>query len=81
MSVIRGKVKDIVFKHDANSIIQMIVKYGGRKDSNEVASKLKSKFRELARNKYSKFLVTKLIRFCPTHRRSMPLEFKPKVLR
>ncbi|RXW23535.1 hypothetical protein EST38_g2307 [Candolleomyces aberdarensis] len=81
MSVIRGKVKDIVFKHDASRIVQTIVKYGGQKERDEVASELKGKFRELAQNKYSKFLVTKLIRFCPTHRQSMLLEFQPQVLR
>ncbi|KAJ2932975.1 hypothetical protein H1R20_g4112, partial [Candolleomyces eurysporus] len=81
MSVIRGKVMDIVFKHDASRIVQTIVKYGGQKERDEVASELKGKFRELAQNKYSKFLVTKLIRFCPTHRQFMLLEFQPQVLR
>jgi pumilio family protein 6 len=54
MSVIRGKVKDIVFKHDASRIVQTIVKYGGQKERDEVALELKGKFRELAQNKYSK---------------------------
>lgn len=54
MSVIRGKVKDIVFKHDASRIVQTVVKYGGQKDREEIASELKGKFKDLAQNKYSK---------------------------
>ncbi|EAU87141.1 puf family RNA-binding protein [Coprinopsis cinerea okayama7 len=81
MSTIRGKVKEIVFKHDASRIVQTIVKYGGQKERDEIASELKGRFRELAQNKYSKFLVTKLIRFCSSQRQSILLEFQPQVLR
>ena len=54
MRIIRGKVKDIVFKHDASRIVQTVVKYGGPKDRNEVAVELKGRYKELAQNKYSK---------------------------
>jgi pumilio family protein 6 len=54
MDIIRGKVDDIVFKHDASRIVQTVVKYGGQKERNEVAVELKGKFKELAQNKYSK---------------------------
>lgn len=54
MDVIRGKVKEIVFKHDASRIVQTVVKYGGQKERDEVAAELKGKYRELAQNKYSK---------------------------
>lgn len=54
LSVIRGKVKDIVFKHDASRIVQSIVKYGSQADRDEIAAELKGKFKELAQNKYSK---------------------------
>ncbi|KAF8801167.1 ARM repeat-containing protein [Phlegmacium glaucopus] len=81
MSVIRGKVKDIVFKHDASRIVQTAVKHGGQKERDEIAAELKGKYRELAQNKYSKFLVTKLIRLCPSQRTSILLEFQSHVLR
>ncbi|PPR04486.1 hypothetical protein CVT24_013095 [Panaeolus cyanescens] len=81
MDVIRGKVKDIVFKHDASRIVQTAVKYGGQKDRDEIAAELKGKYKELAQNKYSKFLITKLIRLCPTHRTAILLEFQSQVLR
>lgn len=54
MGVIRGRVKDIVFKHDASRIVQSVVKYGGQKERDEIAIELKGKYKELAQNKYSK---------------------------
>lgn len=54
MDVIRGRVTDIVFKHDASRIVQTVVKYGGQKERDEVASELKDRFKDLAQNKYSK---------------------------
>lgn len=54
VEVVRGKVKDIVFKHDASRIIQTIVKYGGQKERNEIAEELKGRYKDLAQNKYSK---------------------------
>ncbi|KAJ6535952.1 armadillo-type protein [Mycena vulgaris] len=81
MDIIRGRVKDIVFKHDASRIVQTIVKHGRQKERDEIAAELKGKYKDLAQNKYSKFLVTKLIRLCPTHRQSILLEFQSHVLR
>ena len=54
MDVMRGKVKDVVFKHDASRIVQTVVKWGGQKERDEVAVELKGKYKELAQNKYSK---------------------------
>lgn len=54
MDIIRGKVKDIVFKHDASRIVQTVVKWGGQKARNEIAEELKGNYRELAQSKYSK---------------------------
>lgn len=81
MKVTQGKVKDIVLKHDASRIIQTVVKYGGQKERDQVAMELKGHYKSLAQSKYSKFLVTKLIRLCPAHRASILLEFQSNVLR
>ncbi|KAF8884117.1 puf family RNA-binding protein [Infundibulicybe gibba] len=81
MDVLRGRVKDVVLKHDASRIVQTAVKWGRQKERDEIAVELKGKYKELAQNKYSKFLVTKLIRLCPTHRASILLEFQSHVLR
>jgi pumilio family protein 6 len=58
MDVIRGNVKDVVFKHDASRIVQTVVKYGGQKDRDEIAVELKGHYKELAQNKYSKVHLT-----------------------
>ncbi|KZS89078.1 ARM repeat-containing protein, partial [Sistotremastrum niveocremeum HHB9708] len=81
MDCVRGKVQEIVFKHDASRIIQSIVKYGGQKERDEIALELKGKYVELCQNKYSKFLVTKLVRYSPSNRSSILSEFHGHVLR
>ncbi|KAJ7713153.1 armadillo-type protein [Mycena metata] len=47
----------------------------------ELAIMLKGKYKELAQSKYSKFLVTKPIRLCPTHRPSILMEFQGHIPR
>ncbi|TCD66891.1 pumilio domain member 6 [Steccherinum ochraceum] len=79
MNIVRGQVKDIVFKHDASRIIQTIVKHGSPAQREEIVAELKGHYQALAQNKYSKFLVTKLIRLCPGHRQSILLEFQGSV--
>ncbi|QRW07626.1 pumilio homology domain family member 4 [Ceratobasidium sp. AG-Ba] len=81
MGVLRGNVQDIVFKHDASRIVQTLVKYGGQSERDEVAAELQGKYRDLAQNKYGKFLVTKLIRYCPTHRTAILSEFHSHIIR
>jgi len=60
MDIIRGKVKEIVFKHDASRIVQTVVKYGGQKERDEVAEELKGSYKELAQSKYSKVCTSRL---------------------
>ncbi|EJD45619.1 ARM repeat-containing protein [Auricularia subglabra TFB-10046 SS5] len=81
MDLVRGKVQDVVFKHDASRIIQTLVKHGGQKERDEVAAELKGKYKELAQNKYSKFLVSKIIRHSSSHRSSILAEFHKQVVR
>jgi pumilio family protein 6 len=56
MDVLRGNVRDIVFKHDASRIVQTAVKYGGQKERDEIALELKGRYKDLAQNRYSKVL-------------------------
>lgn len=58
MDIVRGKVKDIVFKHDASRIVQTIVRWGGPKQREEIALELKGTFKELSQNKYSKVRIS-----------------------
>ncbi|KAH7106506.1 ARM repeat-containing protein [Auriculariales sp. MPI-PUGE-AT-0066] len=81
LDIVRGKVQEVVFKHDASRVIQTIVKFGGQKERDEIAAELKGKYRELSQNKYSKFLVSKLIRHSSAHRSAILSEFKGHVVR
>jgi len=54
MNIVRGHVKDIVFKHDASRIIQTIVRWGGPAERNEIAAELKGSYKSLSESKYSK---------------------------
>ncbi|KAG8789320.1 pumilio domain member 6 [Serendipita sp. 405] len=78
---VRGKIAEIASKHDSSRIIQTLVKYGRQQERDLVASELKGHYKALAQSKYSKFLVLKLIRYCPKHRSSLLSEFHGNVLR
>ena len=54
MSVIRGNVKDIVFKYNSRIIVQTVVRHGGQKERDEIAAELKGRYKQLAQNKLSK---------------------------
>ena len=58
-----------------------LVRYGGQSERDEVAAELKGSYKELAQSKYSKFLVTKLVRYCPSHRTQILAEFQGHVIR
>ncbi|THH10377.1 hypothetical protein EW146_g8387 [Bondarzewia mesenterica] len=64
-----------------NAKIQTVVKWGVQKQRDQIAVELKGRYKELAQNKYSKFLVIKIIRLCPAHRVSILLEFQSNVIR
>ncbi|KAH9074128.1 ARM repeat-containing protein [Lactarius deliciosus] len=81
VEIVRGKIQDIVFKHDASRIVQTIVKRGDRRQRSEVASELQGRFKELVEDRYSKFLVLRLARHCPSHRLPMIMEFRSHVPR
>ena len=95
--IVRGKIQDIVFKHDASRIVQTIIRRGNQQQRDEVATELQGRFKELVENRYSKvrcvdslvrstlnvhqFLVAKLAHFCPSQRLSMIMEFRSHVVR
>jgi pumilio family protein 6 len=54
MSVIRGNVKEIVFKYNSKIIVQTIVRHGGQKERDEIAAELKGRYKQLAQDRLSK---------------------------
>ncbi|PGH30255.1 pumilio homology domain family member 6 [[Emmonsia] crescens] len=60
-SIITGRVKEFVFKHDSVRVIQTALKYASPQQRKDVATELKGDYRSLAESKYAKFLIGKLL--------------------
>lgn len=58
MSLMRGKVQELVFKHDASRIVQAVVRYGGPEQREEVMKEMKGRFVEAAQRRYSKVWIS-----------------------
>lgn len=65
---VKGHALEISRGHKGGRILQTIVKYGGKEERLGVAMELEPQWREMMESKYSKFLMGKLIRYCPTIR-------------
>lgn len=59
--IIQGRVKDLVFKHDASRVVQCAVRYGNLERRKMIARELKGEYVNLAKGKYSKHIVDKLL--------------------
>ncbi|KAG8939276.1 pumilio domain member 6, partial [Tulasnella sp. 408] len=81
METVKGKVKDVVTKHDASRVIQTLVKYGSQSQRDTVAHELQGAYRDLIQSRYSRHLVLKLIRCCPSLRPQIFSEFHGHVIR
>ena len=60
-SIITGRVKEFVFKHDSVRVIQTAIKYGNLDQRKMIAKELKGDYRALAESRYAKFLIGKLL--------------------
>ncbi|KLJ08632.1 hypothetical protein EMPG_15921 [Blastomyces silverae] len=60
-SIITGRVKEFVFKHDSVRVIQTALKYASPQQRKDIATELKGDYRSLAESKYAKFLIGKLL--------------------
>jgi pumilio homology domain family member 6 len=59
--IVTGRVKFLVFQHDAVRVIQCAIKYSTIEQRRAIARELKGEFKTLAEGKYSKFLIAKLL--------------------
>jgi len=71
LKLIKGKIADVVFKHDASRIIQTCLKLGTPEQRTIVFNELKDHVGELCRNRYASFLMNKLIKYCDKTQRSL----------
>lgn len=60
-SIITGRVRDFVFKHDSVRVIQCALKYANQEQRRQIAQELKGDVRPLAESRYGKFLVAKMV--------------------
>ncbi|KAL1644760.1 Pumilio y domain member 6 [Diplodia intermedia] len=70
-SIITGRVKEFVFKHDATRVIQCALKYSTPEQRKMIAHELKGEYKALAESRYAKFLVGKILVEGDTETREM----------
>jgi pumilio family protein 6 len=81
MKIIRGRVQEIIFKHDSSRIIQCAIKYGNQSQRSEIAKELKGKYVELSKSIYGRFIISRVLAYCTEERASVISEFYGKVLK
>jgi pumilio family protein 6 len=60
-SIITGRIKDFVLKHDAVRAVQTAIKYSTPSQRKQIAKELQGTYAQLAESRYAKFLVAKLL--------------------
>jgi pumilio family protein 6 len=60
-SIITGRIKDFVLKHDAVRAVQTAIKYSTPAQRKQIAKELQGTYAQLAESRYAKFLIGKLL--------------------
>ncbi|KAL0469204.1 pumilio domain-containing protein [Neurospora intermedia] len=60
-TIITGRIKDFVLKHDAVRAVQTAVKYATPVQRRQIAKELQGTYAQLAESRYAKFLIGKLL--------------------
>ncbi|SPJ82364.1 related to PUF6 Member of the PUF protein family [Fusarium torulosum] len=60
-TIITGRIKDFVLKHDAVRAVQTAIKYATPEQRKQIARELKGTYAQLAESRYAKFLIGKLL--------------------
>lgn len=60
-TIINGRVRDSVFKHDSVRVIQCALKYANIEQRKNITKELQGDLRTLAESRYGKFLVAKMV--------------------
>lgn len=61
--LIKGKIPEILFKHDTSRIIQTCLKCGSKEQRTMIAKELEGRFVEASKNLYSKFVIQKILKY------------------
>ena len=78
-SLLTGKFKEVIVKHDASRLIQTCVKYGNSEQRLQIATELKGDYADIAKSRYGKHIVKRLLQYCPSVRKSIVSEFRGQV--
>lgn len=82
MELIKGKVNDLIFKHDASRIIQSCLKHGNPEQRDLIAQELSGSWSQLAVSQYGRFIISKVLTYCPAKYRHLIIkEMSCKVIK
>lgn len=78
-ALLTGKFKEVIVKHDASRMIQTCVKYGSPEQRMQIANEIKGAYADIAKSRYGKHIVKRLLQYCPSVRKSIVGEFRGQV--
>ncbi|KAF9869782.1 pumilio domain-containing protein [Colletotrichum karsti] len=79
-TIITGRIKDFVLKHDATRAVQTAIKYANTAQKKQITKELQGTYCQLAESRYAKFLIAKLVVQADSEIRDMIIpEFYGKV--
>ncbi|TPX51872.1 hypothetical protein SeMB42_g00503 [Synchytrium endobioticum] len=79
MNAVQGHIQDLIFKHDLSRVVQSMLKHGSSAQRDAIAAELKGTFVDLSKNQYSRFLVARVLDYCPKYRDTVMKEFHGQV--
>jgi pumilio family protein 6 len=82
MGLIKGKVIDLIFKHDASRIIQSCLKHASADQREVIAKELSGSWTLLVTSQYGRFIISKVLTYCASkYRRLIIKELSSKVIK
>ncbi|WRT67016.1 uncharacterized protein IL334_003982 [Kwoniella shivajii] len=79
-SSVKGRISEVSRGHKGGRVLQTIVKFGGKEERLGIAMELEPRWKDMMESKYSKFLMSKLIRYCPSIRPLLIPQLAPHLL-
>ncbi|OCF71984.1 pumilio domain-containing protein [Kwoniella mangroviensis CBS 8886] len=79
-NAVKGRINEVSRGHKGGRVLQTIVKFGGKEERTGVAMELEPRWKDMMESKYSKFLMSKLIRYVPSIRPLLIPKLTPTLL-
>ncbi|KAL3869283.1 hypothetical protein ACJMK2_041986 [Sinanodonta woodiana] len=71
MEMVKGKIKQFCFAHDTARVVQCLIQHGTPEQKEHVFEELKDDICIMAKSKYAKFLVKKMLMYGSKHQKSL----------